>query len=141
MSQHPVTATGQVDNGIEKVDATYYETNAYADAGSDNEKGDTHSEEGIQKDIDAGIDPVFLKRLQRKIDFRLIPVLSLMYAISLIDRTNLAIARAANENFMNKELALDINKGDNNRYSIITLVFFVPVSHPGHSLRPGEVPC
>jgi sugar phosphate permease len=120
-----VTATPVVD-GIEKVDAKHYETNAYADNGSDHEKGDTHSEEGIQKDIDAGIDPDYLKRLQRKIDWRLIPVLSLMYAISLIDRTNLAIARAANNNQMNKELALDINGGDNNRYSIITLVFFVP---------------
>jgi hypothetical protein len=135
MSQHPVTATPVVD-GIEKVDAKHYETNAYADNGSDHEKGDTHSEEGIQKDIDAGIDPDYLKRLQRKIDWRLIPVLSLMYAISLIDRTNLAIARAANNNQMNKELALDINGGDNNRYSIITLVFFVPVSTAVYPATP-----
>ncbi|BEI85743.1 hypothetical protein CcaverHIS002_0600300 [Cutaneotrichosporon cavernicola] len=120
---HPVTAV--VDNGIDKVDALHYETN---EVGSDHdqEKGDTVSDSGIQKDIDAGIDPVYLKRLQRKIDFRLIPVLSLMYAISLIDRTNLAIARAANNNHMDKELGLDINNNNNNRYSIITLVFFVP---------------
>ncbi|GMK56062.1 hypothetical protein CspeluHIS016_0211180 [Cutaneotrichosporon spelunceum] len=119
MSQPAVTA-----HVIDKVDEQEQIDNTQYDV----EKGevDTASEDGIQKDIDAGIDPVYLKRLQRKIDWRLIPVLSLMYAISLIDRTNLAIARAANNYYMDKELALDINDNDNNRYSIISLVFFIP---------------
>lgn len=74
-------------------------------------------------DLDEGFDPAEVKRVTKKIDRRLIPVLSMMYAISLIDRTNLAIARAANNNHMDKELGTG---GDNDRYSIITLTFFVP---------------
>lgn len=69
------------------------------------------------EDIDEGYDPAFIKRVTRKIDLRLIPILSLMYCISLIDRTNLSITRAANEMRMNKELELI-----GNRYSIATIV-------------------
>jgi hypothetical protein len=76
----------------------------------------------LNKDIDFGFAPEVVKKLTRKIDHRLIPVLSMMYGISLIDRTNLAIARAANDGYMNTELGLK----DNDRYSIITLIFFVP---------------
>lgn len=68
-------------------------------------------------DIDEGYDPAFIKRVTRKIDLRLIPILSLMYCISLIDRTNLSITRQANELRMNKELKLI-----GNRYSIATIV-------------------
>lgn len=69
------------------------------------------------EDIDEGYDPGFIKRVTRKIDLRLIPILSLMYCISLIDRTNLSITRQANEMRMNKELMLI-----GNRYSIATIV-------------------
>jgi len=74
-------------------------------------------------DIDAGFDPEFVKRVTRKVDWRLIPVLTCMYAVSLIDRTNLSYARQANEAHMDKELGTG---GNNMRYSIITAVFFVP---------------
>ncbi len=74
-------------------------------------------------DIDDGFDPADVKRVTRKVDWRLIPMLILMYAISLIDRTNLSVARTANENKFDAELGTD---GDNNRYSIITVLFFVP---------------
>jgi hypothetical protein len=77
---------------------------------------------GRVHDIDHGIDPTVLKRLRRRVDLRLIPILSLMYFISLVDRTNLAIARAANNVYMDKEL--ELNVGD--RYSLITCIFFVP---------------
>jgi hypothetical protein len=73
--------------------------------------------------IDHGFDPEEVKRVTRKVDRRLIPVLSLMYAISLIDRTNLAIARAANNNQFDKDLGTG---SDNDYYSIITLLFFIP---------------
>lgn len=64
-------------------------------------------------DIDEGFDAGVVKALTKKIDRRLIPVLSMMYAISLIDRTNLAIARAANDVHMDTELGT--NKGDRYR--------------------------
>jgi len=87
------------------------------------EYDDTKAELGGEvTGIDAGFEPAMLKRLVRRIDFRLIPILSLMYLISIVDRTNLAIARAANNVYMDKELHLKV--GD--RYSIITCIFFVP---------------
>lgn len=88
----------------------------------DSDKGDPHMRKlGI--DIDEGFDPAEVKRVTRKVDWRLIPMLILMYAISLIDRTNLSVARTANNNKFDEELGTG---GTNNRYSIITLVFFVP---------------
>ncbi|TXT07696.1 uncharacterized protein COLE_04620 [Cutaneotrichosporon oleaginosum] len=58
----------------------------------------------------------------RKVDWRLIPILIAMYTISLIDRTNLATARAANKVKMDRE----IGTGSGQRYTIITLTFFIP---------------
>ncbi|KAI6578270.1 hypothetical protein MCOR06_010714 [Pyricularia oryzae] len=54
----------------------------------------------------------------RRIDLRLLPILGLMYCISLIDRSNLGLAMIAG---MSKDLGLA--KG--NRYSIVVLLFFV----------------
>ncbi|GAA5999145.1 uncharacterized protein JCM10292_001622 [Rhodotorula paludigena] len=65
------------------------------------------------------LDPAYEKRLVRKIDWRLIPILSAVYAISLIDRTNISIARTVG---MGRDLALTVGE----RYSIITCLFFVP---------------
>lgn len=45
--------------------------------------------------------------------------MGLCYAISLIDRTNISVARVAG---MQQSLRLDIGE----RYSIISLLFFVP---------------
>lgn len=73
------------------------------------------------RDIDDGWDKAFVKKTIRKADLRLIPMLSAMYCISLIDRSNLSIARSANGKVMNKQLHLD--KGSH--YSIATLVFFI----------------
>jgi len=53
----------------------------------------------------------------RRIDRRLLPILGAMYAISLVDRTNLGLAAVAG---MNKDLKLT---GD--RYTIIIMLFFV----------------
>jgi len=41
------------------------------------------------------IDHVFRSLHSRRIDFRMLPLLGLLYAIALIDRTNLSIARTA----------------------------------------------
>ncbi|BEI83108.1 hypothetical protein CcaverHIS002_0309760 [Cutaneotrichosporon cavernicola] len=73
-------------------------------------------------DIDEGFDPKVVLAIVRKIDLRVIPVLALMYCISLIDRTNLSMARAANDKAMNKELQLDVG----NHYSLATMIFFIP---------------
>lgn len=60
-----------------------------------------------------------VRRLVRKLDFRLLPCLALTYSFALIDRVNLPNARIAG---MDDDLALSV--GD--RYSIVTMIFFVP---------------
>lgn len=68
--------------------------------------------------IDEGFDPKEVKRIVRKVDLHLIPILAAMYCISLIDRTNLSMARSANGKIMDRELSL--NQG--NYYSVATMV-------------------
>ncbi|KAI1846371.1 hypothetical protein JX266_007576 [Neoarthrinium moseri] len=57
-------------------------------------------------------------RIRRKVDWRLIPILGVLYSIAGLDRVNLSNARVAG---MNQDLQFDI--GD--RYSIALLVFFI----------------
>ncbi|KAJ7114562.1 major facilitator superfamily transporter [Mycena crocata] len=59
------------------------------------------------------------RALTRKIDLRLLVILGACYAVSLIDRTNISVARVAG---MAVELHLTVGE----RYSIISLLFFVP---------------
>ena len=54
----------------------------------------------------------------RRIDLRLLPILGLMYSISLIDRTNLGLALVAG---MQQDLGLAVG----NRYTIVVMIFFV----------------
>ncbi|CAK9784065.1 unnamed protein product [Cutaneotrichosporon oleaginosum] len=72
-------------------------------------------------DIDHGYDQDFIRKTTRKIDWRLIPPLVCMYCISSIDRKNVSLARAANNEAMQDELDLGTS-----RYNIITLLFFPP---------------
>ncbi|KAL2838668.1 major facilitator superfamily domain-containing protein [Aspergillus pseudodeflectus] len=57
------------------------------------------------------------RRIKRRIDRRLIPIVGLMYCVSLVDRTNVAAASVAG---MIEDLNLI-----GNRYSVIVLVFFI----------------
>jgi len=65
------------------------------------------------------LDAVAERKLMRKIDWRLLPILGALYSISLIDRTNISNARVAG---MDKDLQLRVG----NRYNITLLVFFIP---------------
>ncbi|KAF4978624.1 hypothetical protein FZEAL_5027 [Fusarium zealandicum] len=58
------------------------------------------------------------RKLIRRIDLRLLPILGVMYSISLIDRTNLGLALVAG---MQEDLVLAVGS----RYTIIVMVFFV----------------
>lgn len=80
------------------------------------------------RNIDEGFDPHEVNRTVRKVDMRLIPILSAMYCISLIDRTNLSLARAANKLQMNWDLDLANKDGSSigNRYGLATVMFFIP---------------
>ncbi|SPO04341.1 related to putative tartrate transporter [Cephalotrichum gorgonifer] len=58
------------------------------------------------------------RRISRKADMRLLPLVVLLYALSLIDRTNLAGARISGI-----DAALGLNLG--NRYSVVLSIFYI----------------
>ncbi|KAK3060502.1 hypothetical protein LTS18_008402, partial [Coniosporium uncinatum] len=64
-------------------------------------------------------EPKETRRILRKIDVRLLPVLACIYAFALIDRVNLPNARIAG---MDVDLQLSVS----NRYSLVSMMFFVP---------------
>ncbi|KAM5341511.1 hypothetical protein ACJ41O_014542 [Fusarium nematophilum] len=63
-------------------------------------------------------DPKFKKRVLRKIDWRLLPILGCLYTIALVDRSNVAVARISG---MDEDLGLD----QGSRASITLMVFFI----------------
>ncbi|EAU83784.1 hypothetical protein CC1G_07519 [Coprinopsis cinerea okayama7 len=65
------------------------------------------------------VDPKFEWRTMLWIDFRILPILALIYSFALIDRINLGAAYAAG---MDKTLELTVGA----RYSIVTCLYFVP---------------
>ncbi|KAF9042194.1 major facilitator superfamily domain-containing protein [Panaeolus papilionaceus] len=69
--------------------------------------------------LDAHYDPAFVTRTLRLIDWRMLPLLGFLYAVALIDRTNLGIARIAG---MEGDLKLYLGE----RYSIASMIYFVP---------------
>ncbi|EJD38002.1 MFS general substrate transporter [Auricularia subglabra TFB-10046 SS5] len=64
-------------------------------------------------------DAAYIRKTIRRVDLRLLPILGALYAFSLIDRSNLSLARV-----VGAEVELQLNVGE--RYSITTLLFFVP---------------
>lgn len=58
------------------------------------------------------------KKIMRRVDWKLIPILIMMYMVSLIDRTNMP-------NAMITGMAVELNF-IGNRYSIALMVFFIP---------------
>jgi hypothetical protein len=73
-------------------------------------------------ELDDGFDKKKDRRLMFKIDLRLIPMLGVIYGISVIDRVNIGQAQVAG---MREELGLTIGA----RYSICLLLFF-----PGYTI-------
>lgn len=64
-------------------------------------------------------DAAYIRKTIRRVDLRLLPILGALYAFSLIDRSNLSLARV-----VGAEVELQLNVGE--RYSITTLLFFIP---------------
>ncbi|KAK1454804.1 hypothetical protein CMEL01_03564 [Colletotrichum melonis] len=80
----------------------------------------THVEDVKGRDVGqiCGLTEAEQKKVIRRIDIRLLPILGIMYSISLIDRTNLGLALVAG---MQEDLGLAVG----NRYTVIVMVFFV----------------
>lgn len=83
--------------------------------------GDTKYSDSADDKYVGGLDPLEDSSrdaaIKRRIDWRLLPPLAILYAFSLIDRTNIGNARIEG---MNAELKLNVGE----RYSIALLVFF-----------------
>lgn len=69
----------------------------------------------------ASFTPAEEKKIMRKVDLYLVPMLGALYLVSLLDRTNLGAAAIAG---MTKELHLAVKVGVD-RYGLIALVFFI----------------
>ncbi|KAG8834711.1 hypothetical protein FRC17_007617 [Serendipita sp. 399] len=77
-------------------------------------------EHAVTIDAETGSwDSAFAKRTIRHVDRRVLPILAALYAISLIDRTNTSNAYVAGA-------ARDLGLYIGSRYTIITVIFFVP---------------
>ncbi|TFK44848.1 major facilitator superfamily domain-containing protein [Crucibulum laeve] len=74
---------------------------------------------GIREYDDSKYPSGFVNKTLRKIDWRMLPLLGFLYAVALIDRTNLGIARTAG---MEADLKLYIGE----RYSISSMIYFIP---------------
>ncbi|KAM0717210.1 hypothetical protein Q7P37_007062 [Cladosporium fusiforme] len=79
----------------------------------EDQKNAQHAEES-----EPAFDPKETKRILRKVDVRLIPVLALLYLLAFLDRSNIANARVAG---MNDELGLT-----GSQYNMALTVFFFP---------------
>ncbi|KAF9047427.1 major facilitator superfamily domain-containing protein [Panaeolus papilionaceus] len=67
----------------------------------------------------SGYDAVFERRTLRYLDWRILPILALVYSFALIDRINLGAAYAAG-------MDVDLGLRFGSRYSIISCIYFVP---------------
>lgn len=59
-----------------------------------------------------------VRRVVRKVDWRLLPILGALYTIALVDRSNIGVARISG---MDEDLGLAVG----NRASIILMIFFI----------------
>ncbi|KAK0184767.1 major facilitator superfamily domain-containing protein [Armillaria mellea] len=65
------------------------------------------------------IDALFEHKTMRRVDWRLLPLLGTLYALALIDRTNMGVARLTG---MGDDLGLNVGA----RYSIVSCIYFIP---------------
>ncbi|KAJ7783325.1 major facilitator superfamily domain-containing protein [Mycena metata] len=87
------------------------------------EKADVEEVEHAELQV-RDVDPEFERKTIRRVDWRLLPLMSALYAVALIDRTNLSVkfpnsARTAG-------MAVDLDLTVSNRYSTVSCLYFVP---------------
>ncbi|KAJ8488529.1 hypothetical protein ONZ45_g13921 [Pleurotus djamor] len=63
--------------------------------------------------VDAGVDTAEERKTMRRVDFRLIPILSLLFSVTTLDRANIGLAFVSG---MGSDLKLTVG----NRYSLVT---------------------
>lgn len=81
-------------------------------------KDEKHDQVEISPAVEDTHDAKFEKRVLRKIDWRLLPILGALYTIALVDRSNISVARISG-------LDEDVGLKQGSRASIVLLVFFI----------------
>ena len=71
---------------------------------SDLEKHPAAEHDSVTVPSDEFVDPVEVKRIIRKIDWRLVPLLGLLYMLTFLDRVNIGNARLWN---LERDLGMD----------------------------------
>ncbi|KAF9047428.1 major facilitator superfamily domain-containing protein [Panaeolus papilionaceus] len=89
------------------------------DTGNKNNETSDGESVGILSDLSEDQVEKLTKSAIRRADLRLLPLLGMLNALSLIDRSNLGLARTAG---MGQDLSLGIGA----RYSIVSCIYFVP---------------
>ncbi|KAG5635166.1 hypothetical protein H0H81_012178 [Sphagnurus paluster] len=91
-----------------------------------NDKRDSYSDSDLKEKDDSVkpeepgfLDASFERRTMRYVDFRILPLLALLYSFALIDRVNLGAAYTAG-------MGVDLNLKKGARYSIVSCLYFVP---------------
>ncbi|WWC95607.1 hypothetical protein V866_002472 [Kwoniella sp. B9012] len=84
-----------------------------------------HSDQIIDQNAPE-IDDKFEKRLVRKIDRRIMPLICLAYLLNYIDRTNLGNARTLNNDAKDGSTMNEILSITGSRYTLVVAIFFVP---------------
>ncbi|KAJ6587062.1 high-affinity nicotinic acid transporter [Mycena vulgaris] len=86
----------------------------------DLEKPEVAHIEQVRQDVDPAFEKKTMQVLdRRRVDWRLLPLMSALYAVSLMDRSNLNPARTAG-------MGQDLNLTVSNRYSTVSCLYFVP---------------
>ncbi|KAJ7497438.1 major facilitator superfamily domain-containing protein [Mycena latifolia] len=73
----------------------------------------------IEKVLEEDVTPDFERKTIRLVDWRVLPLMSALYAVALVDRTNLSVTRTAG-------MGEDLNLTVSNRYSTVSCLYFVP---------------
>jgi len=77
------------------------------------------SGEDVEEPVHHQFSQEFERQTIRHVDRRILPLLGILYAVALIDRTNLGIAYVAG-------MAVDLKLTVGERYSIVSCMYFVP---------------
>ncbi|KXJ89705.1 major facilitator superfamily domain-containing protein [Microdochium bolleyi] len=76
------------------------------------------SHEGRYVEVQAAIDPALERRVRRKIDYNLMPLVMVLYLLAILDRSNIGNAKTAG---MNTDLGFD-----DPHYQWLLTIFYIP---------------
>jgi len=117
-SKGDLASARSVDISTEKDGAVYCEDLTTSSSANKQELPETLRD--LSEDERKGLE----KKLLRKIDLRLLPILVIMYILNYLDRNNIASARLAGKVGMEKELGMSSTEFNVRLYPLVTRNLF-----------------